>query len=417
MNPRTREDFDLLYHALEMWRQEEIALIDATTSGAERKAALCCLLEQEAQLIASIGRHKVVADATNKDSEAIRFLNKAAAPRRWTAYDGKVTQMNTPYTLRAEQLRDIYSTLVMQNLSNDERLDVLLTLKSTVKEHDCKLTREIVELVDREADLLVRGIKPESLRGLRKRVSSLFMQYCKTPLFNPEAAKHIKVPQDPSTLCTSIYYCRSCAQYLPSTDFEISANSRYVGHCRACRDLDNQARARQDWSTYRVMLRDLRFAEEAQRDQSHIIFLMQESDLRYLVENIWGGQSALSASKDLYVLRMVRWNPRVPWAPWNCVLLTQDEAQSHAKLDDMKAAYGAQFVQKIQHKHILAQNYFSHVPEMAEEVKGKVREMPLPQSGEKTITITIGKVGVAEEAAKEESESETSVLQTPDSVV
>lgn len=112
---------------------------------------------------------------------------------------------------------------------------------------------------------------------------------------------------------------------------------RYVGHCRACCDLDNQARAREDWSTYRVMLRELRKTEEAYRDQSHIIFLVQEADLRYLVENIWGGQSALSASKDLYELRMVRWNPRLPWAPWNCLLATRGEAASHAKLEDMKA--------------------------------------------------------------------------------
>ena len=34
-----------------------------------------------------------------------------------------------------------------------------------LQEHDCKLTREIVELVDREADLLVRGINVESLKG------------------------------------------------------------------------------------------------------------------------------------------------------------------------------------------------------------------------------------------------------------
>jgi hypothetical protein len=112
---------------------------------------------------------------------------------------------------------------------------------------------------------------------------------------------------------------------------------RNVGHCRACRDLDNQARARKDWSTYRVMLKNLRREEEARRDQSYIIFLLQEADLRYLVESIWGGQSALSACKDLYELRMVRWNPRLPWAPWNCVLLTQDEAASHTKLDDMNA--------------------------------------------------------------------------------
>lgn len=130
-----------------------MAHINETCGGAERKAALCSLLEQEAQLIASIGRHKVVADEENKDSEAVRFLNKVtdiisfpplshnnyclciqtAAPKRWTAFDGKVTEMNGPYTLRAEELRDIYSTLVMLGLSQDERLDVLLTVKSTVK--------------------------------------------------------------------------------------------------------------------------------------------------------------------------------------------------------------------------------------------------------------------------------------------
>ena len=29
--------------------------------------------------------------------------------------------------------------------------------------------------------------------GLRKRIATLFFQYCKDPLFNAEAAKHIKV--------------------------------------------------------------------------------------------------------------------------------------------------------------------------------------------------------------------------------
>lgn len=60
-------------------------------------------------------------------------------------------------------------------------------------------------------------------------------------------------------------------------------------------------------------------------------------------------------------------------------------------------AYGAHFVQKIQHRHILAQNYFSHVPEMAEEIRDKVRDLPLPQSREKTIVVTMGKVGGAKE--------------------
>jgi hypothetical protein len=68
------------------------------------------------------------------DPHRSHFLQcQVAAPMQWTAFDGKITQMNTPYTLRAEQLRDIYSTLAMQNLSQEERLDVLLTVKSTVK--------------------------------------------------------------------------------------------------------------------------------------------------------------------------------------------------------------------------------------------------------------------------------------------
>ena len=68
--------FSVMADCLLVWRQEEIAHINATTTGPERKAALCGLLEQEAQLIASIGRHKIVADQKNQASEAMRFLNK-----------------------------------------------------------------------------------------------------------------------------------------------------------------------------------------------------------------------------------------------------------------------------------------------------------------------------------------------------
>jgi len=45
---------------------------------------------------------------------------KAAAPKKWRGPDGNFTHMDTPYTIRAQELRDIYN-------------DVLLTLKHTVK--------------------------------------------------------------------------------------------------------------------------------------------------------------------------------------------------------------------------------------------------------------------------------------------
>ena len=78
----------------------------------------------------------------------------------------------------------------------DERLDVLLHVKWTVKEFDCILTRELVDLIDREADLLNRGRPEASLDGLRKRILNLFLQFIETPEFNPEAAHFQKVPID-----------------------------------------------------------------------------------------------------------------------------------------------------------------------------------------------------------------------------
>ena len=58
---------------------------------------------------------------------------QAASPKKWTGVDGKVTEMDTPYTVRAKELREIHDSVNMKFLTQDERLDVLLTLRHTVK--------------------------------------------------------------------------------------------------------------------------------------------------------------------------------------------------------------------------------------------------------------------------------------------
>ncbi|XP_074840214.1 IQ motif and ubiquitin-like domain-containing protein [Carettochelys insculpta] len=364
LNPKTKEDFELLYHALELWRQEEIERIN-TLKGAERKAALCALLEQETQLIASIGRHKLNADEENQQKAILFFLDKCAQPKRWKAYDGKITEMDTQFTLRARELLEIYRSVSMKDLPKDERLDVLLTLKHTVKEHGCKLTHEIVDLIDREADLMMRGVKECNLEGLRKRICTLFLQYIKTPVFNPEVARVLKVPPDPLKLYKNIYFCHSCKSYLPSTEFSVPANSRTVGRCRRCCKLDNEARRREAFVKYKLMLKNLRKSEAEYQDDAKITYIVQLQDLQYMVENIWGCQSALSAWDDLYDLVMIRWDKHCEWSPWNTILLTKDEAQAHLKLHSLQEAYEVAFIHRIKHKHILAKNYFSQIPEMA----------------------------------------------------
>lgn len=87
-------------------------------------------------------------------------------PKKWLRSDNRFTEVHTPYTIRAKELMDIYNGLRLKNLSIDERLDILLNTKWTVKSKECNLTKEIVELIDREADMLNRGRPESSLEGM-----------------------------------------------------------------------------------------------------------------------------------------------------------------------------------------------------------------------------------------------------------
>ncbi|XP_053834541.1 IQ and ubiquitin-like domain-containing protein [Vidua macroura] len=365
LNPKTKEDFELLYHDLELWMQEETERINRTLTGAKRKAALCALLEEETQLIACIGMHKLNANVENQQKAILHFLVKCAQPRRWKAFDGKITEMDTQNSLRGKELLEIYRSINTRGIPKDERTSVLLTLKWTVKEHECKLTQEIVALIDREIDLMSREVKECNLEGLRKRICTLFLQYIKIPEFNPQVAGLIKVPQDPLKLYKNVYFCHSCEKYLAPTEFPIPANSHTIGRCRSCYQLDNEARQREAYFKYRLILENLRKSEVDYQDDSKIVFLVQLPDMQYLIENIWNCQSALSACSDLYDLVMVRWDKQHEWSPWNTILLTKEEADAHLKLCNLQKTYEAPFIYRIEQKHIRAKNYFAQIPVMS----------------------------------------------------
>lgn len=91
------------------------------------------------------------------------FLKSMADPKQWLRTDGRYTEVHTPFTTRAKELMDIYKGLKVQKMAVDERLDILLNTKWTVKEYKTELTREIEELIDREADMINRGRPEKSL--------------------------------------------------------------------------------------------------------------------------------------------------------------------------------------------------------------------------------------------------------------
>lgn len=78
MKPKTRADFDLLYHHLEQWRLEETRRIreQFADSEAERKAELCMLLDRETELLSGIERQKIDASREWKQSGIAKLLSE-----------------------------------------------------------------------------------------------------------------------------------------------------------------------------------------------------------------------------------------------------------------------------------------------------------------------------------------------------
>jgi len=60
------------------WCHEELAIINAMKQGAERKAALCRLLDHQTQMLASIDYYKKIAVQENSKKAAHHFLHKVA---------------------------------------------------------------------------------------------------------------------------------------------------------------------------------------------------------------------------------------------------------------------------------------------------------------------------------------------------
>ena len=195
IRPKTSEDFELLYGELEQWRVRETAKVEAEfpPETDARRLAMKRLLAKETELIRTIGRLRIAANNANRERRVELKLEDMSQTKRWERKDGSLVEVDTPFTVRARELARLYDALRMEtrvDVSTDERLDVLVHVKWTVKEFDCGLTREIVELADREADLLNRGRDPAVMTGLRRRIANLFLQFVETPEFNPESARY-----------------------------------------------------------------------------------------------------------------------------------------------------------------------------------------------------------------------------------
>ncbi|OAE25368.1 hypothetical protein AXG93_4620s1830 [Marchantia polymorpha subsp. ruderalis] len=189
MNPRTGEDFEILYTELATWCAQELKAITATgVTGMERRKAVKELLFKEIKLLQTIDRLRCKAAKENRKDRISGAMEKMSTPKMWEMKNG-VREVS-------KSERELYHALAKPVGTNDERVGVLGYVKWTVQVFNCPLTREILDLVEREADLMNRGRPARTLSGLRQRILNLFLQFVETPDFNPEAAGFQYVPTD-----------------------------------------------------------------------------------------------------------------------------------------------------------------------------------------------------------------------------
>lgn len=361
VHPRTAEDFDLLYAGLEQWRIEKRTAIDALPEAEQPGAKMALLAEQQKYLVA-IDKLKHEANAENAEKRITTFLDRAAGGHKIQQSEyGHEVHVTTPGNKRAHELREVYNLLRVETLRTDERLDALIYLREVVSSHaSSRAAKDILGLVKREADLLARGVRTRNLEGLRKRTLNLFVQLLEDPEFNPEARKLLmqnKSAEDHAVEGT--YFCSSLRRFLPAQDYEVSPTI-VAGpkRSRAAERLTNRGTKRQDNTLYRRLLQRIQAREKRHDDGSQCVFLMTVADLRYLIDTVWGLKSVISEEPELFLLDLPRWDREREWSPWNCVLLSQEEADAHCKLPDVGAAYGDFLVARVRQKHILARNHF-----------------------------------------------------------
>ena len=166
----TAADFRLLFDDVAVWWAAETArLQEQADQGMEEgqlRAARLALLDREVGALQKIARLRHAAAQPGKKQRVDAQLRALEAPRVWELPGGGTLEVETPGTQKAAALAAAYRGLVAAGAaSTDDRLRALLAAKHLAKEVDCPLTREIVALVDREADLIGRRDRSCRRRG------------------------------------------------------------------------------------------------------------------------------------------------------------------------------------------------------------------------------------------------------------
>eukprot|EP00127_Corallochytrium_limacisporum_P004062 Clim_evm7s157 gene=Clim_evmTU7s157 len=97
----------------------------------------------------------------------------------------------------------------------------------------------------------------------------------------------------------TVLHCRSCQHYKERSEFQLNATVSSVPRCKTCARRANEASKRKNLRVMRTILRQIRMREDNHAGGAQIVYLLQESDIDFLLRKIWNNQSIISGANRL----------------------------------------------------------------------------------------------------------------------
>lgn len=375
--PMSAVDFAMLYTMVERWKNAELARISSTHCGPSKIAEFYLVLDKEVEILRSIQniRNKIAKDKEVK--KTLDFFKAIGTPIEWYSdYKNLHISMDTLQTQRGREFFSLYKQLCDKTLKKEERLEVYLKIKEYLCSHACDERKQIIPLIDRACELIVRGMDEKYLESLELRIEAMVVRHFQLPECNEGVTTHLKNMKQ-KNMEKNLLYCHRCQKLKTVDKFTLNARMGSEKICTSCRWLDKSEEPWIDLSPYRFILRQIRNYERLHKATSSVAFILQDKDIHYIITHIWHGHSALSECMDQYQLRLCRWKVKEEWSPWNCILLTVEEARAHLVIKNLKEVYEEEFINHIFNKHALAKKHFSQLMDydkhFAEYAKGDCR--------------------------------------------
>lgn len=301
-----------------------------------------------------IVKRKNQAKEIAEDKNILRQLNEIAKPFKKIRKNGESIYVETPETYQAQQFVDLYVALNKEVSSKSERIELLLKLRDILERFkEIDLTKPLMDLITRELTMLnVVKLNNEQLKILRKRIELEFRLILKQPDINPA------ISRTASKAAVCLKKCYSCRRLKSKNKFVILSYLANPTVCMNCKHLDRITTEQINLMPYENILKNIIATEAKMCVKSSFAFFLKAEDIYYLVTMIWKAKSAISESKDIILLRLVRWHNDKDWSPLNTILLTVNEAYVHSKIQDLNKEYSIQFIDQIHQKHMIANKYF-----------------------------------------------------------